>query len=334
MANDLRRIGRTPAILIVVGAALLTFLGLTALGSGSNDASPERAAAAPAAQPRAATHAARRRPRRPPPPPNGKSKSCGIRRRLGLRRRRVPRHRQRACGQAEGRRGADYERPGRRGASPGLRAEQARRRADHDRHARHHAVRVAARPRPRRADRRRHPLRAEHQPRSCPQAVAALQSAARAGGNPPLVIATDQEGGPIRRIAGAPPVAAAAQIAPASAQGQGLATAQALSARGINTDLAPVADVLGPGGFLGSRSFGASPGRVAAAACGFARGLQAGGVNATFKHFPGLGKATKNTDVSAVTRQPHRRGAGQRPGRLQDLPAEARDALKRRLPGP
>ena len=134
-----------------------------------------------------------------------------------------------------------------------------------------------------------------------PQAVAALQSAARAGGNPPLVIATDQEGGPIRRLAGAPPVAAAAQIAPASAQGQGLATAQALRTRGINTDLAPVADVLGPGGFLGSRSFGSSPARVAAAACGFARGLQAGGVNATLKHFPGLGKATKNTDVSAVS---------------------------------
>ena len=114
-----------------------------------------------------------------------------------------------------------------------------------------------------------------------PQAVAALQSAARAGGNPRLVIATDQEGGPIRRLVGAPPVAAPAQIAPTSAQGQGLATAQALTARGINTDLAPVADVIGPGGFLGSRSFGASPARVAAGACGFARGLQAGGVNAT-----------------------------------------------------
>ncbi len=134
-----------------------------------------------------------------------------------------------------------------------------------------------------------------------PATVASLQAAAREGGNPPLLVATDQEGGPIRRLAGEPPTAAPAQITPGNAQGQGAATAHALLARGINTDLAPVADVLGSGGFLGARSFGSSPARVAAGACGFARGLQAGGVNATFKHFPGLGKATQNTDLRAVS---------------------------------
>jgi beta-N-acetylhexosaminidase len=132
-------------------------------------------------------------------------------------------------------------------------------------------------------------------------AISALQSAALKGGNSPLLIATDQEGGPVRRLTNAPPATAPALIAPADTKAQGEATARALRARGVNTDLAPVADVLGWGGFLGSRSFGSSPDRVAAGACGFARGLQNKGVHATFKHFPGLGRATQNTDLRAVT---------------------------------
>ena len=71
---------------------------------------------------------------------------------------------------------------------------------------------------------------------------------------------------------------------------------------GIDVDLAPVADTLAPGGFLGSRSFGcdassasaSSPRRSSAA-------LQAGGVAATAKHFPGLGAARQNTDDHAVS---------------------------------
>ncbi|HEX5925773.1 MAG TPA: glycoside hydrolase family 3 N-terminal domain-containing protein [Baekduia sp.] len=130
--------------------------------------------------------------------------------------------------------------------------------------------------------------------------VAALQSAAARGGNPRLLIAIDQEGGPIRRLPGAAPVLAPAQMATGAARSQGAATAAALRQRGINTDLAPVADVLGPGGFLGSRSFGSAPQHVATGACQFADGLQGAGVNATFKHFPGLGKAILNTDAHAV----------------------------------
>jgi beta-N-acetylhexosaminidase len=131
-------------------------------------------------------------------------------------------------------------------------------------------------------------------------AIAALQKAAGDGGNPPLLIATDQEGGEVKRIPSAPPAMAPAQMTPASAAGQGSATGQALRQLGINVDLAPVADV-NHGSFLGSRSFGASPTRVAAAACGFAAGLQTAGVHATLKHFPGLGRTTRNTDQSVVS---------------------------------
>lgn len=131
-------------------------------------------------------------------------------------------------------------------------------------------------------------------------AIAALQRAARAGGNPPLLIATDQEGGEVRRIPNAPPATAPASMTSANAAGQGSATGNALARLGINVDLAPVADV-NHGSFLGDRSFGSSPAKVGAAACRFASGLEGAGVHATLKHFPGLGRTTRNTDLGAVS---------------------------------
>src|SRR3954469_25320793 len=133
-----------------------------------------------------------------------------------------------------------------------------------------------------------------------PRAIAALQRAARSGGNPALLIAVDQEGGEVKRLASLPPARAPAQMSAAVAGREGAAAGRALLARGINTNLAPVADV-NHGSFLGSRSFGSAPRAVAAAACAFATGLQSAGVNATLKHFPGLGRTTQNTDLHAVT---------------------------------
>lgn len=130
-------------------------------------------------------------------------------------------------------------------------------------------------------------------------AIAALQRAARAGGNPPILIAVDQEGGDVKRLQSLPPARAPAQMTAATAGPEGAATGRALRARGINTNLAPVADV-DHGSFLGSRSFGSDPGNVGAAACAFAGGVQSAGVNATLKHFPGLGRTTENTDLHAV----------------------------------
>jgi beta-N-acetylhexosaminidase len=132
-----------------------------------------------------------------------------------------------------------------------------------------------------------------------PRAITALQRAARAGGNAPLLIATDQEGGEVKRLQSLPPLRAPAQMRAAVAGPDGAATGRALLARGINTNLAPVADV-NHGSFLGSRSFGNAPGSVASAACAFATGLQSTGVNATLKHFPGLGRTSENTDLHAV----------------------------------
>jgi beta-N-acetylhexosaminidase len=129
----------------------------------------------------------------------------------------------------------------------------------------------------------------------------ALQRAARSGGNPPLLIMTDQEGGPVNRLRGAPRLPAREMGSPATARAQGHAAGRLLRSVGINLDLAPVADVERlPGSFLGTRSFGSDPQRVAARACAFARGLASEGVGYTLKHFPGLGWAPGSTDIAAT----------------------------------
>ena len=129
--------------------------------------------------------------------------------------------------------------------------------------------------------------------------IAALQAAARAGGQPPLLIAVDQEGGIVKRLPGPPTLAPRQMTSPALARSQGLATARSLRLAGIDLDLAPVLDV-GYGGFITPRTFGSTPAAVSARGVAFADGLASGGVGATAKHFPGLGRATVNTDVAPV----------------------------------
>lgn len=131
-------------------------------------------------------------------------------------------------------------------------------------------------------------------------AIGALQQAARQAGRS-LVIATDQEGGSVKRFTGPPASSAAGMGSAQTARAQGRATGQLLSQAGVNVDLAPVADVQHSGGFLGTRAFSSIPATVARRACAFASGLQSAGVLATLKHFPGLGYATENTDIAAET---------------------------------
>lgn len=129
-----------------------------------------------------------------------------------------------------------------------------------------------------------------------------LQLAAKQGGNPPLLVMTDQEGGAVRRIPGAPFPAPREMGSAATAFQQGQAAGSLLHSVGINVDLAPVADVeVDPNSFLGTRAFGSSPALVADRACAFAAGLAKEGVGFTLKHFPGLGTATASTDDGPVS---------------------------------
>jgi beta-N-acetylhexosaminidase len=116
----------------------------------------------------------------------------------------------------------------------------------------------------------------------------------------PLLVMIDQEGGLVKRIGGAPSVSAQVmgERGAAFSRDQGRRTARNLRDIGVNVDLAPVLDVARPGSDIADtdRGFGSTPAAVAATAVPFAEGLQAGGVAATAKNFPGMGSATVNTD--------------------------------------
>lgn len=134
-----------------------------------------------------------------------------------------------------------------------------------------------------------------------------LRSAAAAGGQPPLLIAVDQEGGPIKRIPWAPPTLSAPQMGrdgrASVARAQGANTGAALRGLGINVDFAPVADVPGSAASFMSRdgrTFSSNATSTAVLADAFASGLESKGVLPTMKHFPGIGFATKNTDAYLV----------------------------------
>jgi beta-N-acetylhexosaminidase len=130
-----------------------------------------------------------------------------------------------------------------------------------------------------------------------------LQQTACENGTP-LLVAVDQEGGAIRRLPWAAPAETARTLGQSAAvhtATEGRAAAAALRRAGIEIDFAPVADTqLSDASFLGDRTFSYDPAVVADHVSAFVRGLQAGGVAATAKHFPGLGAATENTDTHSV----------------------------------
>jgi beta-N-acetylhexosaminidase len=118
----------------------------------------------------------------------------------------------------------------------------------------------------------------------------------------PLLILVDQEGGEVKRVGGAPSASAeemGARGAAFSAR-QGRLTAANLRDLGVNVDLAPVLDVARPGGVIAEteRAFGMTAKQVRDTAIPFAEALQAAGVAATAKHFPGFGAARENTDFA------------------------------------
>jgi beta-N-acetylhexosaminidase len=138
--------------------------------------------------------------------------------------------------------------------------------------------------------------------------TAKLQATAKAGGQPPLLIAVDQEGGSIKRIPWAPPTLSVPQMgridSTTVARAQGAATGSALRALGINVDFAPVADVPATTAsfmYREGRTWSFSAVHTASLSNAFASGLEAKGVIPSMKHFPGLGFATRNTDTSVVT---------------------------------
>lgn len=138
-----------------------------------------------------------------------------------------------------------------------------------------------------------------------------LQAAAAASPvHEPLLMLTDQEGGEVRRLPGAPLLSEkqmGASVNPGEvAHGAGGAAGRNLAGVGINVNLAPVLDVFRQSGnFIDQyqRSYSSDPVIAARAGAAFIGGLQHTGVAATAKHFPGLGAAAtdQNTDLGPVT---------------------------------
>ncbi|HET9393479.1 MAG TPA: beta-N-acetylhexosaminidase [Candidatus Rubrimentiphilum sp.] len=129
------------------------------------------------------------------------------------------------------------------------------------------------------------------------------------GIDPELIIAIDQEGGRVARIrAGVEEIPSMLAIGAANdpelAEAAGTQVAFDLRRAGVNLDFAPVLDLtlFRLNTVIGTRAFGDDPERVAELAGAFARGLEAGGVVPTLKHFPGHGSTAVDShlDLPAI----------------------------------
>ncbi|MDY6994252.1 MAG: glycoside hydrolase family 3 N-terminal domain-containing protein [Pseudomonadota bacterium] len=143
------------------------------------------------------------------------------------------------------------------------------------------------------------------------QHIAILQHLQRASGRPPLWVATDQEGGLVSRLSPPlthlPALATLAQYPPAQrnyrvkqyATRQG----QELAQLGINVNFSPVVDLKFTHdnsftdfhSFIAKRALSPDPKIVTQMAQVYSQSLEAQGVLATVKHFPGLGRVQTDT---------------------------------------
>lgn len=127
-----------------------------------------------------------------------------------------------------------------------------------------------------------------------------------------LWVATDQEGGEVQVLRGPgfsdmPYGIRQADLPDDQLQAQAAQWGAELAAAGVDMNLAPVADIVTsqatrfdnpPIGALG-RQYGYDAPTVEAKAGAFAEGMRSAGILPVFKHFPGLGHVTANTDTTA-----------------------------------
>jgi beta-N-acetylhexosaminidase len=146
--------------------------------------------------------------------------------------------------------------------------------------------------------------------------IASWQDTRRRQGLPPLLIATDQEGGAVSRLSPPlprqPPISslvdqhAAEAARNAAAHEYGLAQGRALASLGVNLNFAPVVDLnrnlVNPNDRhtrIRERAISGDPAIVTDIARHYCLGLQKSGVRCTLKHFPGLGGVFEDTHVEA-----------------------------------
>ena len=128
-----------------------------------------------------------------------------------------------------------------------------------------------------------------------------LQQEAREAGSPPLLIALDQEGGPVQRLKAPFTLIPAARelgitYTPEEVEDLSRRVARELALVGINVNLAPVLDVpRSPACPQWMRAYSSDPERAARYALAAIRGYLTGGVIPVAKHFPGLGDTVSDS---------------------------------------
>ncbi len=136
-----------------------------------------------------------------------------------------------------------------------------------------------------------------------------LQQAALAAGDLPLLIAVDQEGGPVQRLREPfTRIPAARELGkrptPGEVEELSQTVAHELALVGINMNLAPVLDVArSPACPQWERSYSPDPQQVADFGVAAIRGFLKGGVIPAAKHFPGLGDTTVDSHQVLPTAQ-------------------------------
>jgi beta-N-acetylhexosaminidase len=141
--------------------------------------------------------------------------------------------------------------------------------------------------------------------------LTSLQAIRHAAGLPPLVVAADQEGGIVSHLS--PPLTALPALSTLAAlppeqrskmaEQFGQRHGRELAALGVNLNFAPVVDLLRTqprnrldfNSLISRRAISGDPSVTAEIALGYVRGLEASGVEATVKHFPGLGRVREDT---------------------------------------
>ena len=145
--------------------------------------------------------------------------------------------------------------------------------------------------------------------------IASLQSLRRSQGLPPLLIATDQEGGTISRMS--PPLPRQASLGDIvrtttdetarrdAVRAYATETGRGLADLGFNLNFAPVVDlnhhIVNAGDRytrIYQRAISDDPQVVTAVARDYCAALMATGVHCTLKHFPGLGRVVEDTHLN------------------------------------
>src|SRR4051794_1800017 len=126
----------------------------------------------------------------------------------------------------------------------------------------------------------------------------------------PLLVGVDQEGGQVQTLSGSgfstiPTAVKQGTFSAATLRHDAGVWGRQLAAAGVNINLAPVLDTV-PANRTSTnqpigryqREYGTTPSIVTTAGVNVVRGMHAAGVATAAKHFPGLGRASGNTDTA------------------------------------